>query len=92
MKLYFKKECLGSILNVSAEGTWMFGTIEPNENMSKFQEFFVKLIDEEGFVEEDMNPEWLDEVNWFIMNDQQELKGIELPAIYEDGEINWRWR
>ncbi|MFP3845383.1 hypothetical protein [Priestia filamentosa] len=92
MKLYFLDECLGEIKDASSEGMWMNGKITPTENMEKFKELFAALVDEENeFQEEDYNGEWLDDENWSITEDDGKKRGIDLPAVYPDGEINWRW-
>ncbi|WP_131923150.1 hypothetical protein [Hazenella coriacea] len=93
MKLYFLNECLGEIVDISVEGLWTNGKIIPTKKLEKFKDFFEGLIDEENeFVEEKYNEEWLDDHNWFIVDDENRKKGIYLPAVYFDGDINWRWR
>ena len=93
MKLYFKKECLGVIKNINISGIWANGTLEPNININKFKYMFQELVNEDKeFDESQYDPEYLDDNNWFIQNDHGDVKGISLPAIYNNGDINWRWR
>jgi len=50
-------------------------------------------VDEESdFEEANYNEEWLEDNNWFIIDDQNEKRGIYIPAIYRDREMNWGWR
>jgi hypothetical protein len=93
MLLYFKDECLGKIQDIQVEGTWVYGQYIPNENMIKYDAFFKALVDEEvEFDERAYDTEWVQDKNWFIVDESNNKRGIYLPAVYEDGEINWRWR
>ncbi|MBU8787241.1 MULTISPECIES: hypothetical protein [Bacillus] len=94
MLLYYKNECLGEIKGATVEGVWMYGTIIPNENMEKFKDFFKAVVNEDDpFAIEQYSEEWLDDENWFIIDEKQKKVAISLPGIYEnDNEINWRWR
>ncbi|WP_410981582.1 hypothetical protein [Bacillus cereus] len=95
MKLYFKDIELGKITEVSTDAPWMHGTIHLNENSQPFHEYFRGMVDEENeFDFEVVDPEFLAEGNWSIL-DKNEGKylGIDIPAIYiEDTTIAWRWR
>nr|WP_239549335.1 hypothetical protein [Scopulibacillus daqui] len=72
---------------------WMNGRLISNKNIEKFQDFFEGLTDEENdFIEENYNQEWLDDRNWFIIDNENKKRGIYIPAVYSDGDINWRWR
>ncbi|WFT76881.1 hypothetical protein P9989_03990 [Halobacillus naozhouensis] len=93
MFLYFKTESLGEIKNIKLEGMWMYGSLNPNESMQKYKGFLEALVNEENDFQEDKYCEdLLEDKNWFIVDKQQNKRGIYLPAVYEDGEINWRWR
>ncbi|WP_397537134.1 hypothetical protein [Rummeliibacillus pycnus] len=93
MKLYFLNEFLGKIGNISVDGMWINAEIVPSKNMEKFYGFFAGIVDEENGIEEDSySEEWLDDSNWFIIDDENRKKGIYIPAVYPDREINWRWR
>ena len=93
MELYFLDACLGEIKDVNGEGMWMNGKITSTENMKNFENLFAVLVDEKNdFKEENHNEEWLEDDNWFITDEEGNKKGIDLPAVYPDGEINWRWR
>ncbi|USK79415.1 hypothetical protein LHV56_21680 [Peribacillus frigoritolerans] len=93
MFLYFRNECLGEIQNDNKEGVWFYGSIIANENIIKYKDFLTALVNEEKeFKEGSFNEEWLNDDNWFIVDEHQNKKGIYLQAIHEDGEINWRYR
>lgn len=54
---------------------------------------FFAIVDEENdFEETNYRDEWLDDNNWYIIDNENEKKGIYIPAVYPDGEISWRWR
>ncbi|MFB1052301.1 hypothetical protein [Paraliobacillus sp. JSM ZJ581] len=93
MKLYFINEFLGNIHNINVDGMWMNAEIIPSKSIDKFNDFFTAIVDEENdFEETNYNDEWLDDSNWYIMDSEKRKKGIYIPAVYPDGEINWRWR
>ena len=65
----------------------------PSNNIDKFNDFFAALVDEENdFVEANFNEEWLEDNNWYIIDDENKRRGIYIPAVYPDREISWRWR
>lgn len=93
MKLYFLNEFLGDIRDINVDGMWVNGEITPSNNIDKFSDFFAALVDDENdFVETNFNEEWLDDNNWYIINDENKRRGIYIPAVYPDREISWRWR
>lgn len=93
MRLYFIDECLGEVQNVIIDGMSVNGKIKPSKNIDKFIDFFEVIIEEEiQFVEANYNAEWLDDRNWFIIDEHNIKKDIYMPAVYPDGDINWRWR
>ncbi|MFJ8460836.1 hypothetical protein ACIQ57_17080 [Lysinibacillus xylanilyticus] len=93
MKLYFLNECLGEIGDINVEGSWINGRIIFNKNTKKFMNFFEAIVDEENeFVEENFCEEWLDDSNWYILDEENRKKEIYIPAVYLDGDIYWRWR
>ncbi|ALM29135.1 hypothetical protein [Bacillus altitudinis] len=93
MKLYFLNEFLGDIRDINVDGMWVNGEITPSNNIVKFNDFFAALVDEENdFVETNYNDEWLDDNNWYIIDDENKRRGIYIPAVYPDREISWRWR
>nr|WP_218646181.1 hypothetical protein [Bacillus altitudinis] len=72
---------------------WVNGEITPSNNIVKFNDFFAALVDEENdFVETNYNDKWLDDNNWYIIDDENKRRGIYIPAVYPDREISWRWR
>jgi hypothetical protein len=93
LKLYFLNEYLGDIRNISVEGMWINAEFTPSKNLDKFNDFFAAIVDEEiDFEETNYNEEWLDDSNWYIIDNENRKKGIYIPAVYPDREINWRWR
>ncbi|MDQ0224431.1 hypothetical protein [Metabacillus niabensis] len=93
MKLYFINEYLGDIHNTGVEGMWVYAEITPSKNIDKFNDFFAALVDEENdFEEANFSEEWVDDNNWFVIDDENRKKGICIPAVYPDGVIAWRWR
>jgi len=93
VKLYFLNEFLGDIRDINVDGMWVNGEITPSNNIVKFNDFFAALVDEENdFVETNYNDEWLDDNNWYIIDDENKRRGIYIPAVYPDREISWRWR
>ncbi len=92
MFLYYKDEKLGEIHDVSGEGMWMYGILSPYENIEIFRDLFNDLIDEDGdFDETKYDEEWLEDENWYILDENNSKRGIIVPAVYPDGAINWRW-
>jgi len=93
MKLYFKEEYLGDIQDANREGAWVYGTFKLTANIGKYKTFLEALTNEDHQFEEDQfDAEWLDGSNWFIANEQGNKEGIEIPAVYPDGDIGWSWR
>lgn len=93
MKLYFKEDYLGDIQDANREGAWVYGTFKPTANIEKYKTFLDALTNEnQEFEEDQFDAELLDESNWFIADEQGNKGGIEIPAVYPDGDINWRWR
>lgn len=93
MKLYFLNEFLGDIRNINIDGMWINAEITPSKNIDKFNDFFAAIVDEENdFEETHYNLEWSDDSNWYMVDDENKKKGIYIPAVYPDMEINWRWR
>ncbi|WP_242175287.1 hypothetical protein [Priestia koreensis] len=93
LKLYFLNEFLGDIRNINIDGMWINAEIIASKNIDKFDDFFLAIVDEENnFEETNYNEEWLDDSNWYVIDDENKRKGIYIPAVYPDREINWRWR
>ena len=95
LRLYFLNEFLGDIRNISFEGMWINAEITSSKNIDKFNDFFAEIVDEDNdfdFDETNYNEEWLEDSNWHIVDNENRKKGIYIPAVYPDGEINWRWR
>ena len=82
---------IGHINNIYRENNWIYGSFEANEKFECFREFFKAMVCEEGFDESEFDCEFLLDINWSVSNNGV-LRGIEIPAIYDDGEIAFRYR
>ena len=72
---------------------WINAEIIPSKSIDKFTDYFAAIVDEENdFEAANYNDEWLDDSNWYILDDENVKRGIYIPAVYSDREINWRWR
>ena len=65
--------------------------------IGEFHKLLARIVEESNLevlevLEEDKYSEMLDDKNWFILDDENNKKGIYIPAIYSNGEISWRWR
>ena len=93
MKLYFLKEFSGNIRNVHDEGMWVTAKLDPSNNIDKFNEFFPAILDDDNdFEETKYKQEWLNNCNWYVVDNEKMKRGIYLPGVYPDMEINWRWK
>ena len=91
MKLIYKEIILGTICNISREGYWNYGLFEKNCNYDSFECFFADLVCEEGFDDNKYEKDFCDNQNWYVLKSDEKI-GISLPAIYDDGEISFRYR
>lgn len=94
MKLIHAESQIGEITEPSQDGVWMSGdfVLSPSAG-SEYSEFFAFMVDEDqGDNDPPFGPEFLDETNWFIEDDDGSRRGIEVPAIHEDNSVMWRWR
>jgi len=91
MQLIFKNNMLGYINNISRENSWIYGSFEATDKFVNFQEFFRAIVSEEGFDENKFDCELLLDINWMV-SDNGVLQEIEIPAIYDDGDIAFRYR
>lgn len=91
MKLLFKDNLIGYINNTYQEGCWTYGRFEGTEAFLEYKDFFEAMVCEDGFDETEIHEDFLDDENWKIDNGGV-LSGICIPAIYEDGEISFRYR
>jgi len=92
--LYYRETMLGDITSATRdEGAWMVGDIALSNAAQQFQDFFSYHVAEEDVTlsREDLQ-DLLNEKNWSVVNAETGVgKGIEPPAIYDDGTIYWRW-
>ncbi len=93
MNLYHHTKHLGSIVDISQEGFWMYGQIDLTAEGSTYRDFFDFMTDEEHNLEQDppYSEGLLDPEGWVIEENGMK-RGIEVPAIHSDGTIAWRWR
>ncbi|WP_027205100.1 hypothetical protein [Butyrivibrio fibrisolvens] len=90
MKLLFKDQILGTISELSKEGCWHYGKFVKSSEFNSFADFFEDIVCEEGFDEEKYDKELLNDRNWYVLSSDKKV-GIEIPAIYSDGEISFRY-
>jgi hypothetical protein len=93
MKLLHKKDVIGEITDVGQDDFWMLGRVQLNSEGQSLRQFFDYMTDEGNSLREDppfgadlLNPE-----TWHII-EKDDMRGIEVPAVYPDGLIYWRWR
>ncbi len=91
MQLLFKEQVLGTISDISREGFWNYGFFEKTADYSKFTAFFKDIVSEYGFDENKYDKDYLDDQNWYVSIPDGK-KEIFIPAIYDDGEIAFRYR
>ena len=91
MKLLFKNNIIGEIYNIISEQFEYYGDFKPSESFNKYREFFCAVTCENGFEESKFKEELLKDENWNIDNDG-DIIGICIPAIYENSEIYFRYR
>ena len=92
MELIYKKEILGEIKDLTREDFWVYGKVVPSELFSKYKQCFNLLISEENTIDERLyGDDFFNDENWFIKEDG-ELKKINIPAVYPDNEISFRFR
>ena len=56
-----------------------------------YENFFEAIVCEDGFDKTQFDDELLNDNNWNI-NDNGDIIGIYIPAIYTDGDILFRYR
>lgn len=91
MELLFKEKVIGAIDSLSKEDFWTYGKITLNENAGSYTDFFSAVVCEDGFDETKFDRALLEDENWSIRAGGK-VKGIFLPAIYENGDIAFRYR
>ena len=91
MELLFHDKVIGYIDFLSKEDFWIYGKIFLNKNAQNYIDFFSAIVCEEGFDETKFDSMLLEDKNWSIRIEGK-LKGIFLPAIYENGDIAFRYR
>ena len=69
----------------------MYAYEKKEDAEAKWFELNRKWVNEDSFDESKFDSELLDDNNWSV-NDNGKIVGIYIPAIYEDGEISFRYR
>jgi len=70
----------------------MSGDFSPRPEAAAYANFFAYMVDEANSAEDPpFDDDLLDPENWYV-DEEGKKRGIEIPAIYNDGLIAWRWR
>lgn len=91
MELLFKKNVIGNIDIRSKENQWVHGVFTQNDNFYHYEDFFKAIVCEDGFDEMQFDGELMKDNHWNV-NDNGNIMGIYIPAIYDDGDIFFRYR
>lgn len=91
MELLYKNIVLGKIAVINSESFWISGDFYAYPSASGYKDFFDALICEDGFDESRFDEDLLNEDNWFV-SENGSSKGISCPAVYENREIQFRYR
>ena len=91
MEVLFKEEAIGKIEGAYREEFWIHGKFTPYKSYTRYKEFLDALVCEDGMNEIQFEEELFDESNWFVKS-KDGIKGICIPAIYEDGDTSIRYR
>jgi hypothetical protein len=93
MRLFYQNTDLGIITDVGYDGPEVWASFTPNLAAHPFVSLWRFITDEANFDKDPpYPPEYLDDENWSVMDEQGRKRGIFLPAVYDDGAIGWRWR
>ena len=93
MKLYFRDQFLGQVTHVEGDQPWMIGQLFLAPTGIMFGEFFRWMVCEENNLSDPpFDKSLLDESNWVLEDESGSRRGIALPAVHDDGVIEWRWR
>jgi len=91
MELLFKKNVIGNIDIRSEENQWVHGVFTRNDKFYYYEDFFKAIVSEDGFDETQFGGELMKDNHWNV-NDNGNIMGIYIPAIYDDGDIFFRYR
>ena len=94
MKLYYRDQMLGEVSDYYGQDLWMNGRITFSEAGKSFRPFFEWMVDEtQGGEEPPFSPDVLDSKNWYLVDDQGNQLGIDVPPVHVDlNDISWKWR
>lgn len=91
MELLFKENIIGYIEDIYTEDYWIHGLFKRTDKFKEYRDFCEDIVCEDGFDESKFDDELLDDNNWSV-SDNGKVTGIYIPAIYEDGDISFRYR
>jgi len=94
MKLVHRDAVIGTIMSPSQDGPWMSGTLAIRQDVSEaYYAFFEFMTNEDqGNTGPPFSEEFLDEDNWFVVDEDGTKRGIEVPAVHDNDFVMWRWR
>jgi hypothetical protein len=93
LQLYHNGVQLGGVNALGRDGPWMCGELSLLPGADLYREFFEFMTDEtKGDREPPFSSDLLDPQNWFVQDELNQVRGIEVPAVHADGLIQWRWR
>lgn len=92
LKLYHGSELIGLVQKTGPDNlSWMVGTIELTSAAENYKDLFAFFGAEEKLPHAKTHfPAGLLK-DWNIEVEDGKQKQIDIPGIYEDGEIFWRW-
>lgn len=91
IELIYKNIALGKIVILQRESFWISGDFYAYPAASAYRDFFAALVCEDGFDESRFDEDLLNEDYWFVAENGT-FKGISCPAVYENREIQFRYR
>lgn len=92
MELYFKEIALGSLAWYENEDMpWEQGAITLFPDADAFKKFFWVHTKDVEVHKGEFPEEWLNQDNWYVLFPDGEKYAIEIPVVYENGQIYWRW-
>jgi hypothetical protein len=92
-ELLYKETPIGNITITRHDFPWTYGIFSKYAEFEKYNTFFQILVSENSN-DNDLkrfDEELFNENNWHLKN-EGEIVGIDIPAIYEDNEIGFRYR
>ena len=92
MELFFKDTALGSLIWLENEDMpWEEGKVTLFPEADEFRKFFWVHTKDADIHPGEFPEAWLDQENWNIRFPDGERYSIEIPVVYDNGQIYWRW-